>query len=407
VRSVRLVTTAAIASAAMHAVAHAQQGITLAQVLVRARADAPQVLTAVARIEETRAQMIGARLRTRDNPVLDATVGPRSSDLRRTTDWDFTGAQVFEPSSRRSARIRSAQSAIEHDTASADDTRRRALEAAASFFYRALQARERAALMVAAESLSQQTVDIAQRRYRAGDIAVLDVNVASTALSRVRAERQRAEADRRGVLGELRVLLDVPDSEITTVAGEFSAGPAPDLPALLQSASRRPDLRALVAERDNAVAEVSIGQSFRRPDWGWTARYAREDQDRILMGGLSLTVPLFNKGQEQIALGRAHQTRATLELDTARRAVEREVRSAYEVLQIREAAVAELQDNALIGADANDTLARRSYEVGELSLADWLLIRRELLDARVALLDARTDAALARVRLESAAGVLQ
>src|SRR5947208_13190184 len=190
----------------MHAVAHAQQGITLAQVLARARADAPQVLTAVARIEETRAQMIGARLRTRDNPVLDATVGPRSSDLRRTTDWDFTGAQVFEPSSRRSARIRSAQSAIEHDTASADDTRRRALEAAASFFYRALQARERAALLVAAESLSQQTVDIAQRRYRAGDIAVLDVNVASTALSRVRAERQRAEADRRGVLGELRVL---------------------------------------------------------------------------------------------------------------------------------------------------------------------------------------------------------
>jgi len=88
VRSVRLVTTAAIASAAMHAVAHAQQGITLAQVLVRARADAPQVLTAVARIEETRAQMIGARLRTRDNPVLDATVGPRSSDLRRTIRAD-------------------------------------------------------------------------------------------------------------------------------------------------------------------------------------------------------------------------------------------------------------------------------------------------------------------------------
>jgi cobalt-zinc-cadmium efflux system outer membrane protein len=391
----------------MSPVAYAQQGITLAQVLARARADAPQVLSAVARIEETRAQMIGARLRARDNPVIDATVGPRSSDLRQTTDWEFTGAQVFEPSSRRSARIRSAQSAIERDAAAADDTRRRALEAAASLFYRVLQARERAALMVAAESLSQQTVDIAQRRYRAGDIAVLDVNIASAALSRARAERQRAEADRRDILGDLRVLLDIPDSEVTTVAGEFSAGPVPDLPGLLQSASRRPDLRALAAERENAVAEVSVGQSFRRPDWGWTARYAREDQDRILMGGLSFTMPLFNKGQEQIALGLARRARATLELETTRRAIEREVRTAYEVLQMRAAAVMELQENALKGADANDALARRSYEVGELRLADWLLIRRELLDARVALLDARTETALARIRLESAAGVLQ
>jgi outer membrane protein, heavy metal efflux system len=236
---------------------------------------------------------------------------------------------------------------------------------------------------------------------------VLDVNIASAALSRARAERQVAQADQRGIVGELRVLLDLSDNEVTSVSGEFSPNRLPDLPALLESASHRPDLRALAAERDTGVAEVSLGQSFRRPDWGWTARYAREDQDQIVMGGLSLTIPLFNKGQEQIALGLAQQTRATLELDTARRAVEREVRSAYEVLQIREAAVAELQDNALKGVDANDTLARRSYEVGELSLADWLLIRRELLDARVALLDARTDAALARVRLQSAAGVLQ
>ena len=208
-RTVCPTTAAALACAVSTAVVHTQQGITLAQVLARARADAPQVLSAVARIEEARAQMIGARLRARDNPVIDATIGPRSSDSRRTTDWELTGAQVFEPSSRRTARIRSAQTAVERDTATADDTRRRALEAAASLFYRVLQARERASLMGAAESLAQQMVDIAQRRYRAGDIAVLDVNIATAALSRTRADRRIAEADERGSVGELRVVLDL------------------------------------------------------------------------------------------------------------------------------------------------------------------------------------------------------
>ena len=47
----------------------------------------------------------------------------------------------------------------------------------------------------------------ADRRFKAGDIAVLDVNIARASLARVSAEREGAEASKAIALGELRQLL--------------------------------------------------------------------------------------------------------------------------------------------------------------------------------------------------------
>jgi cobalt-zinc-cadmium efflux system outer membrane protein len=387
--------------------AAAQQGLSLDQVLARARAHAPQVLSAAARIEEARSRMVGARLRTRENPIVEAVIGPRLSDGSRSTDLDLSARQLFEPGSRRTARIAGAEAGIDRDSAAADEVRRQAASAAADAFYRAVEARERREFLAAAEALAVQMTDIAQRRYRAGDIAVLDVNVGQTTLSRARAERQKAEAAGRDVLGTLRTLLDLSDDALPSVSGTLGTGEERELSALLDAATRRPDLRVLEAERRDADADVAFGRSFRRPDWGWTAEFAREQRDTIVKGGLSLTLPIFNRGQDLTATGFARVARLEIELDTARRSIATEVRSAYEVLQIRLAVVNELEQHGVTGADQNDALARRSFEVGEIRLVDWLLIRRELLETRLALLDAKLEAALARVRLDSAAGVLQ
>lgn len=398
---------AAAAVALFSARAAAQEGMSLRQVLDRARAQAPQVLSANARIEETRARMVGARLRARDNPTVDAVIGPRFADAGRTTDLEFTAAQVFEPGSRRSARIQGTEAGIEREGAAADDVRRQALETAATAFYRAQASRERIGLLAAAETLAAEAFEIAQRRYRAGDLAVLDVNVAATAVSRARAARRVAEAEHRDALGDLRILLDLPDDGLSAVSGTLAEQDQVALPALLEAAAHRPDVRMLMAESHDASADIALGKSFRRPDWGWAARYSREQRDEVVMGGISLTLPLFNRGQELMATGAARATRLSLELDARRRTAEREVRTAYELLQIRQGVVAELSQNAVAGADQNDALARRSFEVGEIRITDWLLFRREVLDARLSLLEAMLEAALARVRVDSAAGVLQ
>jgi cobalt-zinc-cadmium efflux system outer membrane protein len=88
------------------------------------------------------------------------------------------------------------------------------------------------------------------------------------------------------------------------------------------------------------------------------------------------------------------------------RAIQNEVKSALEEYVLRVQAAEELQAT-LAALDENEALARRSYEVGQIGLAEFLLVRRETLETRLARLDRLLEAAEARAKLESRAGVIR
>jgi cobalt-zinc-cadmium efflux system outer membrane protein len=79
------------------------------------------------------------------------------------------------------------------------------------------------------------------------------------------------------------------------------------------------------------------------------------------------------------------------------------VQAALAVHDLRLAAVRELAANADRLAD-NEALARRSYEVGQIGLTEFLLLRREGLDARRQWLASLLELAQARAELDSLAG---
>ena len=67
----------------------------------------------------------------------------------------------------------------------------------------------------------------------------------------------------------------------------------------------------------------------------------------------------------------------------------------------------DLERRALPLLDDNDALTRRSYDAGELSLPDYLLVRRETLGARIDYVERSLEAALAAIEVEARAGVLR
>jgi cobalt-zinc-cadmium efflux system outer membrane protein len=245
----------------------------------------------------------------------------------------------------------------------------------------------------------------ADRRFKAGDIAVLDVNIARASMARVRADREAAEAAKALALGDLKQLLRI--EEDVSVAGELTTGADVQLPALLQTAAQRPELRALEAGVQEAEAEVRLGRAFARPDYGVGVRYAREEGDQIVRGGLTVTLPIFSKGQELRAVGAARAARLRADLDAARARVQLEVRSAFEAYSRRLAAVRVLETEAIPGLDENETLTARSFEVGQIGLPELLLIRREILETRSQYLTALMEAALARIDLDASAAILR
>jgi len=133
----------------------------------------------------------------------------------------------------------------------------------------------------------------------------------------------------------------------------------------------------------------------------------REEGHRAVLGELTVRLPIFNHGQELRAIAVARASRARLELDTTRTSIEAEVRSLYAAFAAREAALAAFEQDAMPGMDENDALARRSFYVGQISLPELLLVRRELVETRLEYLNRQLEVAEAAIEQDAAAGVLQ
>ena len=392
----------------LHAAGAAAQGqaLTLAEVLARARDQAPLVVSARLAVEETRGRVVGASVRSQINPDFDVYGGRRTSPGGNYTDFQLGIGQAFEPPSRRADRLAGANAAVAQGTATVDEVTRQVLRDAATAFFRVVYANERIALLDAAQRLATNVYTIADRRFRAGDIAVLDVNIARAALARVRADREAAEATKAIALSELRQVVRL-DGDLT-VTGSLVPPPTPvDLAAALQSAQLRPELRTLEAATQEAEADLRYGLSLAKPQFGVAARYSQEGADRILLGGLTVTLPVFAKGQEQQAVATARAVRLRTELEAARVRVQTEVKAAFDAYERRRSALRILETDGTPSLDENEQLTTRSFDVGQIGLPDLLLIRREILDTRFQYLDALLEAALARIDLDARAAMLR
>lgn len=408
----RRVGAAALAAAVVgfwaHLGAAQEHELTLDRALALARERAPAVIAAQLAIDEARGRLTGATVLLRDNPVVDGAAGPRlKSGGEESLEARLGLSQAFELGGKRSARVTGAEAGLERAGAGAEDALRRVLRDVATAFYRALHATQSLELARRADAMAADIVSIAERRFAAGDIARLDVSLAKAARSRAEAAVLDAEARRDVAVGQLRVLLGIGAGEPLTVRGMLNANSAQSLDALQAQALDRPDLRALEAEIREAEAEARLGNAERWPDVSLGAEYERDENDNIALGRLSVTLPVFARGQGRRAESLARMSRLRAELEAGRRATITELSTAYDVYRRRVAAADELTRTAVPLQDNNEALAQRAYESGQLGLIDLLAVRREVLGTRQESLDRSLESVIAAVDLEFSAGALQ
>jgi outer membrane protein, heavy metal efflux system len=375
--------------------------------LALARERTPAVVAARARVDEARARRAGASVMLPSNPELEVQAGPRLHGDARSTDVEVGLSQSFELGGRRGARLAVVDAGIEREASSADDVLRLVLRDVALAFYRAVLADERVRLATAAASAAADLLTTAEKRLARGDLAALDVNLARAAAARARSAVLAAEADREAAVGALRALLALAPGDTLVVRGDLSVRREHALDALLASARERPDVHVLDGERGEGQAEERLGASQGWPDLRLGVAYAREEDADIVLGTVALTLPFFARGQGERSVGRAKAARASIEKAGLARAIDGEVRAAFAVYEKRRAAADEYAKNVLPLVEENEALLRKGFEAGQLTLAEYLAARRELLEARREHVDRRFEAAEAAVELEAAAGVLK
>lgn len=381
-----------------------QQGTTLTfeDALARARRASPAIVAARLRIDEARARVAGASPPFSTNPTVEVEAGRRRGEVS-TTDYGVEVGQELELPLRRHARIDAAHAGVTREEQRAREAEREVLREVATAFFRAVEARERAGAAASGSHLAGEALRIAERRYAAGDVAQLDVNLARTAAARGEAEERVAGATLRGSLARLQVLLGL--AEPVTVSG--SLGDALELAPsdLVALAADRPDIRVLDAEIAEAEAEQRLAATLRWPDFALRASYSREEGDRVVLGGVGISLPVFQRGQQLRIETDARLMRLRAERDALRRTIETEVHGAAASFDALRTAAAEYQRTVLPLVEENERLVLESYEVGQIGLGDLLLVRRESLDARRSLIDQLVEARLAEVELRASAGV--
>ena len=384
------------------AIGHNVVAQTLNQALDAAWARSPQALALSAKQAEAQAGLEIAR---------GLTPGPASVSLSHLNDrlnqntgrreWEVEVATpLWLPGQRHARECLAEKIAIELDARSESLKLQLAAEVREAW-WRVAAARDAAALAHHRLDTAWELEGGVLRRFKAGDLARSDANLAMT-------ERLAAQAE----------VLDA-DSGLLQAMQAYRALMGIDAPAVLPAEPARPEhmvrthpqLRDLQAIAEVAQCRVALVDASQRESPELAVRWSSQRSDGLTpydqAVGLKLTVPLSSgaRVRQNSAAASAEQLQAEAELTLAQTRTQQEVLRAQSELDLAQQQLAMAQERQALTTD-NLRLAQRSFELGESDLPTLMRARAALHEALARFKRQETAHALAQSRLLQAQGVL-
>lgn len=354
--------------------------IDLPTALDRAHKRSPAAIAARGEVAVAEGAVTTAELAFTENPEVDAGLGPRLT-AARPIDADVRIEQNLELG-RRTPRRRLARAGVAQAQAEADAALRDLDREVASAFYEAMFAERSAELAQRSEEFAHRAADAADRRRKAGEITDLDANLARSALGRARATSQATRSERAAAVGRLGALVGAGPEDVLVLRGDLRPPPLPDVHALRAQAASRADVRVLDTERAVAAAEHDQAQASALPQLSVWAGYLREDADAIVLGGLRITLPTWNRGQGDRQAAAAKERRAIAARDATVRVAERQIADAVVAYTLARDAVDAFERDVVPVLDDSEQLLQKTIDAGQIAISDYLVARQEILDGR-------------------------
>jgi cobalt-zinc-cadmium efflux system outer membrane protein len=365
------------------------------------------LLSLQSEVAAARARLGGASLLLQENPELEVGAGSRRDGGERSTDWEVGVSQRLEPWGQRGLRREAARQLVAAAEARLEMRRVEVAAEVRTAFHRALAAGEQVKLAAEALELAEEAVKAAEARQRSGAASTIEVNTARIALGGSLRERSEAEQRRASALGALVVLLGLDARDGLALEGRLDpAAVAPvDAEGLAGAAlERRADLAAARRELEAARAEARLASRGALPNPRVGASWAEEEGARILRGGLSIDLPLFQRNQEARGVASARVEQAARAAEALERTIRAEVVVVVERHRAAAAAAKAFGGAAITAAHENLQLVNEAYRAGKVDLFQLLVIRREALEARTAYLGALEELAAAEAEVKRVSG---
>jgi cobalt-zinc-cadmium efflux system outer membrane protein len=399
-------------ASANHARAQSEppRSIDLAQALDLAREKSPLFEAASARIAEAQGNLTQASVLLVNNPTLGVAAGPRflsQPGEGSEVDLEVRLAQRFETGGQRRHRMARAESLAAASRSASRDVERVVLQTVASVFYEVLGADERLRLVNQNAGLATNLYEIARSRVSAGASAPLEENTARIRLAEATRQLVRAETFLRTAKLRLSTSLGLdPAIEVLPLGSLPEAATLPPLAELLAAASENhPRLLTSRARIEAANSEVALSKADAWPDVSLGASYARDERDDVVMGGITLEVPLFNRNQGERARASAASRRARAAARSDSLEIQSQLRQSYAEYDAASRSVAAFDADVVRSQRENLRLIESMFQAGKIRFVDVVLLQRELIDGRLGYLAARLDLARAEIETRAAAGL--
>ena len=283
--------------------------------------------------------------------------------------------------------------------------RRRARQA----FFNALGARAQTAQAKLALDFSTRVRDLVQQRYDAGDVAQLDVLQADVELARSSADFETAEQAQRSADVTLAAVLNRNLSEPLPVSGTVKDIPkAPALEQLTAEAMRsNSDLTKTAQDLATEERKLDLVRAQRIPNVDVTAGAdfnSPPDFRTGGKGGLAVTIPLFYRGQGEVALSSARIELLRLTLASQRTNAGAQVAAAYFDYAAKSHQAQQYQDRIVPQSIRMEEMAEESYKAGKTNILTLIDSQRRLNDVQKSYIDALIAAQSSFAVLEESVG---
>ncbi len=249
-----------------------------------------------------------------------------------------------------------------------------------------LQAKAQLALLEESLTLRRNIAQLAQKRYKAGDISLQESNIASLDAMAAEQAAARSRYDIQTNEQRLRFVMGV-----GAHAGELKLDPIPtpdckemNVGVLVEEGLKnRPD--ALAAKEATTAAEARSNLSL----FSWLGISGVADATSGKKTGHELssavkgTVPVFNINQGNIARANAEEERAVRGEQTVAHQIRLDVNQAYAQYQQACSELGILQDKVKTGVETDLSRVEKAYESGDVPYLMVLQSTRAVIDARL------------------------
>ena len=398
--------------------------VTVDDLVARALADNPDLHATQAEVDAAHGRLQQAGLRP--NPMLDLGVqknvaGPDNNlTASVTVPLDLNG--------RKAGRVGVAAGELEMKRAQVADRVRRLRAEVRLKAGELLAAQRNLRFTEELLQVNRKALGLLQSRVSRGAAPPLEENLLRVEVNRLEASRRLLASQVEVHALQVKALIGMGPEAPLTLQGDLRPAPVPlDLSeGLTQALAVRADL--LVARADLAMAEAtirkeqaegrwdaSVNVGYMRQDFGYDLRGLTahggtqpiQDVFHYVGAGVSITLPVRNQNQGNIAAALASTLAAQRRMAFVTLMIRQEVTAAFTQSEAAQRALEIYTQGVREVARQNLEVVRQTYALGRISLLDLIAEQRRYIDIETGYTESLKQAYDAVVDIERAVGTLE